>query len=80
MWWTRLSTDLGPRRPIEPAYLDELGLPAWDQDHGRATLLALSNAEALDGYDAWAGYTSLIDMFLCELANPAWGRRRARLR
>jgi hypothetical protein len=79
MWWTRLSADLGPRRPIQPAYLDELGLPTLDEDFGRATLLALSNQEeARFGYDAWAGYTSLMDLFLGELIDPRWGKTRAR--
>lgn len=81
MWWTRLSTDLGPRPPIEPAYLDELGLPPLDLDFGRATLVALSNREEeLYGYDAWAGYTSLMDLFLAELIDKSWGRRHAQLR
>jgi hypothetical protein len=78
-WWTRLAADLGPRRPIQPAYLDELGLPSLDEDFGRATLLALSNQEeARFGYDAWAGYTSLMDLFLSELIDPRWGKTRAR--
>ena len=29
-WRTRLATDLGPRRPIQPAYLDRLALPPVD--------------------------------------------------
>jgi len=46
---------------------------------GRATLLALSNQEeARFGYDAWAGYTSLMDLFLSELIDPRWGKTRAR--
>jgi hypothetical protein len=80
MWWTRLRMDLGPRRPITPAYIEELGLPSLDQDFGEATLLALSNQEeARYGHDAWVGYTSLMDLFLNQLAvDPDWGKVRAR--
>ncbi|HEV8636293.1 MAG TPA: hypothetical protein VG370_18885 [Chloroflexota bacterium] len=75
MWRTRLLEALGPHRLIEPAYLDELGLPPLDDDFGRATLLALSNLEQAEhGHDAWAGYTSLMDLLLGELRSPAWGR------
>jgi hypothetical protein len=80
MWWTRLAADLGPRRPIQPAYIEELGLPSLNADFGQAALLALSNQEeARFGYDAWAGYTSLMDLFLGELIDPRWGKVRARL-
>lgn len=75
MWRTRLEEALGPHRLIAPAYLDELGLPPLDDDLGRATLLALSNLEEAEyGHDAWAGYTSLMDLLLGELRNPAWGK------
>jgi hypothetical protein len=78
MWWTRLARDLGPRRPIEPAYLDVLGLPPLEDDFGRATLVALSNVEeARFGYSAWAGYESLMELFLNELIDPTWGKIRA---
>jgi hypothetical protein len=79
MWWTRLSSDLGPRRVIQPDYLEDLGLPPLTEDFGRATLLALSNQEeARFGYGAWAGYRSLMDLFLGELIDPRWGKTRAR--
>jgi hypothetical protein len=75
MWRTRLATDLGPRRRIEPAYIDEHGLPSLDGDFGQATLLALSNQEeARFGYDAWAGYTSLMDLLLGMPIDPNWGK------
>jgi len=81
MWWTRLSTDLGLRPAIRQAYFSELGLPSLEEDMGRSTLLALSNREEMAyGYDAWAGYTSLMDLFLAELTDPKWGQRRARVR
>jgi hypothetical protein len=81
LWWTRLSTDLGPRPAIAPAYLDELGLPPLALDFGRATLVALSNREEeIYGYDAWAGYRSLMDLFLGELIDKSWGKSRAQLR
>ena len=81
MWMTRLQCDLGPRHAIVPAYLQELGLPPLEVDKGRATLVALSNREEAEyGYDAWAGYASLMDLFLSELVNPAWGRRDAPVR
>ena len=75
MWRTRLEEALGPHHLIAPAYLDELGLPPLDDDFGRATLLALSNLEEAEhGHDAWAGYTSLMDLLLGELRSPAWGK------
>ena len=81
MWSTRLATDLGPRRPIQPAYLAELGLPPLEEDFGRTTLLALSNQEeGLYGYDAWVGYNSLMDLILAELIDPSWGKMDARSR
>src|SRR5262249_22348687 len=79
MWWTRLAQDLGPRRQITPAYLEALGVPPLERDLGRDTLLELSNREeATFGYDAWAGYTSLMDLFLGELRDPTWGTGDAR--
>ncbi|MGH2461226.1 MAG: hypothetical protein ACRDIY_20400 [Chloroflexota bacterium] len=81
MWWTRLASDLGPRPAIQQAYFDELGLPPLDEDLGRATLVALTNREERAyGYDAWAGYASLMDLFLAELIDPRWGQRHARVR
>lgn len=77
-WWTRLRLALGPKSRLEPAYLDELSLPSLDLDFGRTTLLALSNAEEqAEGYDAWAGYTSLMDHFLAEIDLTHSRRRRA---
>lgn len=79
MWRTRLLTDLGPQPWIAPAYLQELGLPELDGDFGRTTLRALcQQEEALYGHDAWAGYTSLMDLFLAEIQLKGWGRRSAR--
>ena len=79
MWRTRLQTDLGPHPLIPPAYLDELGLPPLEEDFGRPTLLALARIEeARFGHNAWAGYTSLMDLFLAEIRLTGWGRRRAR--
>lgn len=78
LWLTRISTDLGPFPPTASAYLDELGLPPLDRDFGRATLLAVCEREEdAFGYDAWAGYESLMGLFLAEIANPAWGARDA---
>jgi hypothetical protein len=78
MWRTRLATDLGLQPLIAPAYLDELGLPALDRDFGRATLRTLAaQEEELYGHDAWAGYTSLMDLFLAEVQLRGWGRARA---
>jgi hypothetical protein len=75
MWRTRIEEALGSQRLVDPAYLDELGLPSLDGDFGRATLLALSNLEEAElGHDAWAGYSSLMDMLLGELRSPAWGK------
>jgi len=80
-WRTRLATDLGPRRPIQPVYLDRLALPPLDQDAGRATLVALSNQEEDSyRYDAWNGYTALMDLLLSELGDPRWGKVHAGVR
>ena len=79
MWWTRLAASLDGQRWIQPSYLNDLGLPPLDADFGQATLLALSNQEESHfGYDAWAGYSSLMDLFLGELVDPRWGKTRAR--
>ena len=79
MWRTRLQQDLGPQPLIPVAYLDALGLPPLEEDFGRATLYALAQQEeALYGYNAWAGYTSLMDLILGEIGRRGWGRRRAR--
>lgn len=79
MWRTRLETDLGPRPLIPAVYLDELALPPLDQDYGRATLRALAaQEEALYGFNAWAGYTSLMDLLLNEIQLRGWGTWRAR--
>ena len=75
MWRTRLEWDLGPRPLIPPSYLAELDLPSLDDDYGRATLLALARREEeCFGHDAWAGYTSLMELLLGELRSPAWGK------
>ena len=79
MWRTRLQTDLGPQPLIPPAYLDELGLPSLEDDFGQATLLALARREEERfGHDAWAGYTSLMDLFLIEIQLDGWGQPHAR--
>src|SRR5688500_15627640 len=50
---TRIAQRLGPRPLIPPAFLDELGLPALDQEFGRETLLAMADQEQTRyGYDA----------------------------
>lgn len=78
MWKTRLSLALGPRPLLPPAYLEELGLPPLEQDDGRATLWELARQEERRyGYDAWAGYTSLADLVLAEMARRGWGHERA---
>jgi hypothetical protein len=80
MWRTRLQQDLGPGPPIAEAYVEELGLPPLDEDYGRATLRALSGQEeARYGYNAWAGYTSLMDMFLAEICGMGRDRTGAGL-
>ena len=49
-------------------HIAKIGLPALDEDFGRATLRALATQEeALYGHDAWVGYTSLMDLFLAEI-------------
>src|SRR5262249_47469492 len=64
----RIELSLGPKPPIPDAYRAELGLPSLEVDFGERTLWELSRLEeARWGYDAWAGYTSLIDLFLTEI-------------
>jgi hypothetical protein len=76
MWRTRLALALGPQPLIPPAYVEGLSLPCLDDDYGRATLLALAaDEEVRYGYDAWAGYTSLMDLFLQEVELRRWGQR-----
>ncbi|MBM2810812.1 MAG: hypothetical protein HW416_1571 [Chloroflexi bacterium] len=80
MWRTRVQITLGVQPLIPPAYLGELGLPSLDDDLGRATLLALARQEeSLYGYNAWAGYTSLMALFLQEIQLKGWGRKAARV-
>jgi hypothetical protein len=75
MWRTRLELALGPHPLIPVPYLAELGLPGLDEDYGRAALRALADQEsARYGYDAWAGYTSLMDLILSEVDLRRWGR------
>ena len=75
MWRTRIALALGPRPLIPPAFLDEFSLPSLEEDYGRATLLALAaDEEACYGYHAWAGYTSLMDLFLREIELRRWGQ------
>ena len=79
MWRTRLRLALGEQPLIPPAHVQELGLPPLEEDYGRATLRELSaQEEAIYGYNAWAGYTSLMDLFLAEIALSGWGQRADR--
>lgn len=79
MWRSRLALWLGPKPLIEPAYLDELRLPSLQADDGRATLWTLAaQEEARYGYDAWAGYGSLMDLLLAEMALSGWAEVGAR--
>lgn len=79
MWRTRLQWELGPQPLIPQAYLDELELPSLEEDYGRATLLALAQREEEQfGHNAWAGYTSLMDLILAEIRCAGWGRSGAR--
>jgi hypothetical protein len=75
MWRTRLIDAIGDHPLIEPAFQDELRLPPLDEDFGLSALLAISNLEEeLFGYNAWAGYESLMGHFLGELAVRARAR------
>jgi hypothetical protein len=76
MWRSRLQLALGEQPLLRPAYIDEMGLPSLEEDYGRLTLRALAaQEEALYGYNAWAGYTSLMDLLLNEIERRSWGRR-----
>jgi hypothetical protein len=78
MWRTRLRLNLGDQPLIPPAFVDEWKLRPLDEDFGRRTLWCLAGIEeARHGYDAWAGYTSLMDLLLAEIAMGGWRRRRA---
>ena len=71
---TRIAQRLGPRPLIPPAYLDDLGLPALDEEFGRETLLALAYQEQERyGYDGWGTYLNLLDLFLGEMRGRGWG-------
>jgi hypothetical protein len=71
---TRIEMRLGPRELIPPCYLEELGLPSLDQEFGRAALLAIAKDEqARYGYNAWATYRALLDLFLAEIRRRDWG-------
>ena len=73
---TRIQATLGPSPLIEPAYVDELGLPPLDEEFGRAAQLELADQErARYGYDAWGTYRGLLDLFLNEIRRREWGRR-----
>lgn len=78
MWRTRVQLALGPQAEIPAAYLEELVLPALDEDFGRVALMRLSEQEE-DRYDynAWAGYTSLMDLFLAQIERQGWGKPTA---
>ncbi len=78
MWRSRLELALGRQPAIEPAYLDCLGLPSLAIGFGETTLRCLAaQEEAIYGYNAWAGYASLMEMFLGHCGLTGWGRRRA---
>jgi len=71
---TRIAQHLGPQTAIPPAYVAELGLPPLDRDFGRAALLVLAAEERERyGYDAWATYRALLDLFLAEIRRAGWG-------
>lgn len=79
MWRTRLELALGALPLVPAAYVAELDLPSLDGDHGRATLWALADQEEQRyGYNAWAGYTSLMELILAELDLKRWGGRLPR--
>jgi hypothetical protein len=78
LWRTRLSTAIGDLPLISPAYLDDLQLPSLDDDHGQMTLWTLAQQESLAyGYNAWAGYESLMELILAEMDTRRWGVHRA---
>ena len=75
MWRSRIQLALGPQEEIPSAYVKEMDLPSLDEDFGRRTLMELSaQEERLYGYDAWAGYASLMDLFLAEMERKGWGQ------
>ena len=75
MWRTRLHLALGFDSLLPEAFLDELGLPGLAIDDGRSTLIALARQEGdRYGYNAWAGYASLMDLILAEMASSGWGK------
>jgi hypothetical protein len=75
MWRTRLIDAVGGHPLIEPAFTDEFELPPFEEDFGLSALLAVSNREEeLFGYNAWAGYESMMGHFLGELAVRARAR------
>lgn len=76
MWRTRLELALGPQPLIPPAYLDEFCLPPLDRAFGEDTLWALAaDEEARYGHNAWAGYRTLAEQVLAEMAVGNWGAR-----
>jgi hypothetical protein len=75
---TRIEQRLGPQPLIPPAYLDELDLPALDEEFGRVALLALAQQEQdRYGYDAWGTYRNVLELFLNEIRGRRWGRGAA---
>jgi hypothetical protein len=79
MWRTRLQWTLGPHPVIEPGYLDELDLPSLEEEFGQTTLWELCRQEErMYGHNAWAGYTSLMDLLLTETGLKGWGDSVAR--
>jgi hypothetical protein len=79
MWRSRIDLWLGPKPWIPDAYREEeLALPSLDEEFGERTLWELAKRErARWGYNAWAGYTSLMDLFLSEIRLCGRCERRA---
>jgi hypothetical protein len=76
---TRIAMQLGPQPELPPAYLNDLGLPSLELEHGKLVLIELARQEELRyGYDAWGTYRSLLDLFLAESRRVNWGRVSAR--
>lgn len=72
---TRIQLALGPQPWIPAAYLDEVDLPSIDDEFGAAALFVLANQEQERyGYDAWATYQTLLDLFLHAIQRPDWGK------
>lgn len=70
---TRIRQQLGDQPDLPPRFLDNLGLPPLNVDHGRETLIELARQEREQhGYDAWGSYRALLDLFLAESRRTGW--------